>query len=84
MGIEKLISVFNRTTASYKFYWLISIVELVEQGMVEIPKSAIYARMISNSWYTINYFHISFGKEVYYTKKGKTRIRIINDTDPDP
>jgi hypothetical protein len=61
LGIEKLISVFNRTTASYKFYWLISIVELVEQGMVEIPKSAIYARMISNSWFTINYFKVSFG-----------------------
>ncbi|MFD3407592.1 HNH endonuclease domain-containing protein [Aquirufa sp. HETE-83D] len=61
LGVEKLISVFNRTTASYKFYWLISIVELVEQGKVEIPKSTLYARMISNSWYTINYFQVSFG-----------------------
>ena len=62
LGIEKLISVFNSTTASYKFYWLISIVELVEKGMVEIPKSTIYARMIANSWFTINYFKVSFGK----------------------
>ena len=61
MGIEKLISVFNSTTASYKFYWLISIVELIEQGKFEIPKSTLYARMISNSWYTINYFKVSFG-----------------------
>ena len=62
LGIEKLISVFNRTTASYKFYWLISIIELVEEGNVEIPKSTIFARMISNSWFTINYFKVSFGK----------------------
>lgn len=62
LGIEKLISVFNSTTASYKFYWLISIVELVEKGMVEIPKSTIYAKMIANSWFTINYFKVSFGK----------------------
>lgn len=62
LGIEKLISVFKRTTASYKFYWLISIVELVEQGNVEISKSTIFARMISNSWFTINYFKVAFGK----------------------
>jgi hypothetical protein len=62
LGIEKLISVFKRTTASYKFYWLISIIELVEQGNVEISKSTIFARMISNSWFTINYFKVSFGK----------------------
>ena len=62
LGIEKLISVFNSTTASYKFYWIISIVELVENGMIEIPKSTIYARMIANSWFTINYFKVSFGK----------------------
>jgi hypothetical protein len=62
LGIDKLTSVFNRTTASYKFYWLISIVELVEQGYIQIPKKKIFARMISNSWYTINYFKVSYGK----------------------
>lgn len=61
LSIEKLISVFNSTTASYKFYWLISIIELVEQGKFEIPKSTIFSRMISNSWFTINYFKVSFG-----------------------
>ena len=62
LGIDKLVSVFKSTTATYKFYWLISIVELVEQGVTEIPLNRIYARMISNSWFTINYFHVSFGK----------------------
>ncbi len=62
LGIDKLVSVFKSTTASYKFYWLISIVELVEQGQVEIPMTRLFARMISNSWFTINYFHVSFGK----------------------
>lgn len=62
LGIEKLVAVFNSTTATYKFYWLISIVELVEKGQMEIPLTHLYARMISNSWFTINYFHVSFGK----------------------
>lgn len=63
LSISKLASVFNSTSASYKFYWFLSIIELVEQGLLEIPKEKIFARMISNSWYTINFFHISFGKQ---------------------
>lgn len=62
LGIDKLVAVFNSTTATYKFYWLISIVEFVEKGQIEIPLTHLYARMISNSWFTINYFHVSFGK----------------------
>ena len=61
--VAKLTSVFGSTSATYKFYWLIAIIELVEEGNIEIPKRKIFSRMISNSWYTINYFHISFGKQ---------------------
>ena len=63
LPIYKLASVFGSTSASYKFYWLIALIELVEDGNIEIPKKKIFSRMISNSWYTINYFHISFGKQ---------------------
>jgi HNH endonuclease len=61
--VNKLASVFSSTSATYKFYWLIALIELVEEGYIEIPKRKIFARMISNSWYTIHYFHISFGKQ---------------------
>lgn len=63
LPIQKLASVFNSTSATYKFYWLIALIELVEEGNIEISKRKIFSRMISNSWYTINYFHISFGKQ---------------------
>lgn len=63
LPINKLASVFSSTTATYKFYWLIALIELIEEGNVKIPKRKIFSRMISNSWYTINYFHISFGKQ---------------------
>lgn len=63
LPINKLASVFGSTSATYKFYWLIALIELVEEENIEIPKRKIFARMISNSWYTINYFHISFGKQ---------------------
>lgn len=63
LPIQKLASVFGSTSASYKFYWLIALIELVEEENIEIPKRKIFSRMISNSWYTINYFHISLGKQ---------------------
>lgn len=63
LPISKLAAVFNHKAATYKFYWLLSIIELVEDGMTEIPKRKIFVRMISNSWYTINYFNLSFGKQ---------------------
>jgi hypothetical protein len=63
LPIQKLASVFSSTSATYKFYWLIALIELVEEGNIEISKRKIFSRMISTSWYTINYFHISFGKQ---------------------
>jgi hypothetical protein len=62
LPINKLASVFGSTTATYKFYWFLALIELVEEGNIEIDKKKIFARMISNSWYTINYFKLSFGK----------------------
>jgi hypothetical protein len=61
--INKLASVFSNTSATYKFYWFLAILELVEEGNTNIPKRKIFSRMISNAWYTVNYFHVSFGKQ---------------------
>lgn len=64
LPINKLASVFRSTTTTYKFYWFIALIEFVEEGNIEkIPKRKVFARMISNAWYTLNYFHISFGKQ---------------------
>lgn len=63
LPINKLASAFSSTSATYKFYWLLAIVELVEEGHYKLEKRKIFARMISNSWYTVNYFHVSFGKQ---------------------
>lgn len=60
---NKLASSFANTSATYKFYWLIAITELVENGQKNIKKRDVFSRMISNSWYTVNYFHVSFGKQ---------------------
>ena len=59
---NKLSSVFNNTTASYKFYWFISLLQLfAERGDRHIPIRDILVRMICNAWYPINYFKLNFG-----------------------
>jgi len=57
-----LVASFNNTTATYKFFWLLSILEQVEKGKTLIAKRELFAGMISQAWYTVNYFHVSFGK----------------------
>lgn len=61
--VNKLASVFNSTSATYKYYWLLAIIDLLEEGYTKQDKRQLFSRMISNSWYTVNYFHVSFGKQ---------------------
>lgn len=63
LPVSKLAASFGNTSATYKFYWLLAILELVEEGQTTIPKRHLFARMIGNAWYTVNYFHVSFGKQ---------------------
>jgi len=63
LPVSKLAASFGNTSATYKFYWLLAVLELVEEGQVTLPKRQLFARMIGNAWYTVNYFHVSFGKQ---------------------
>ena len=63
ISIANLTSVFKNTSATYKFYWFWAILKSIEEGKSEIGKRELFSRMITLSWYTVNYFHISFGKQ---------------------
>ena len=63
VDVGRLRSVFRNTSATYKFYWFLAIIECVEEGKENIPKMELFARMLSNAWYTVNYFHVSYGKQ---------------------
>lgn len=76
LPVNKLAAVFKNTSATYKFYWFIAIIELVEEGHTLIPKQKLFSRMISNSWYTLNYFHISFGQFDNLQKAVKSIIKL--------
>ena len=63
LPINLLAACFNKTTTTYKFYWLLSILQAIENGTFKVSKRELFARMISNSWFTVNYFNVSFGKQ---------------------
>ena len=63
LPVNLLAACFNNTSATYKYYWLLSILQEVEIGNMTVFKKNLFARMISNAWFTVNYFHVSFGKQ---------------------
>ena len=81
LPIEKLAACFNNTSATYKFYWLLSIIDSLEARLEShstiISKKELFARMISNAWYTVNYFHVSFGKQ----DKLQSAIELIKNSE---
>jgi hypothetical protein len=77
LTIANLAACFNNTTTPYKFYWLLSILNEVETGNLKIYKRDLYTKMISTAWYTVNYFHVSFG----YQDKLQEAIRLIKEAE---
>ena len=63
LPVNKISACFNNTSATYKYYWFLSIIQSVENGNTTIQKRELFARMIANAWYTVNFFHVSFGKQ---------------------
>lgn len=80
LPVNFLAACFNNTSATYKYYWLISILQEVENGNLTVPKKNLFARMISNAWFTVNYFHVSFGKQDLI----QNAIKVINKTEGIP
>ena len=63
LHIQKLAQVFNNTSATYKFYWFLAILDCVESGKREIEKIDLFTKMLSHPWYTVNFFKLSFGSQ---------------------
>lgn len=63
LSISALTGVFNNTSATYKFYWFVALMDIVvKEQRTKISFWEIVARMIAESWYPIHYFKLSFGK----------------------
>lgn len=63
LSTTRLNRIFDYTSATYKFYWFLGILDLfVKQGKTRINEWEIIVSMVTNAWYPINYFRLSFGK----------------------
>jgi hypothetical protein len=82
LPIHYLAACFNNTSATYKFYWFLGILDAVEQGQTTIEKKVLFASMISNAWYTVNYFHLSFGKQDML-QRAIENVKLLEDLEMD-
>lgn len=63
LNTRHLNRVFDKTVATYKFYWLLGILDLfVKQRKTRMNVWEIMISMVANAWYPVNYFRLSFGK----------------------
>lgn len=61
---NEVIKVFQSTTNSYKYYWWYSILNIVKEKKTKTLKlDEIAIKMIVFSWYPINYYKLSLGKQ---------------------
>jgi len=63
LPVQSLAACFNNTSATYKFYWFLALISRVELGETNIRKLDLFSEMVSHAWFTVNYFHVSFGKQ---------------------
>ncbi len=65
LPIDRLASVFRNVTNSYKFYWFLTILELIESSDSDsiLSLEDISIRMLSNVWYPLDFYKLSFGKQ---------------------
>lgn len=76
LTIAPLVAIFNKTTASYKYFWFLSILQKYSHKRQKlISFEDIVYHMLANAWYIVHYFHLSFGNcDILY----ETIIQLAN------
>ncbi|WP_255563147.1 hypothetical protein [Mucilaginibacter sp. 21P] len=78
LPVHRLAACFKSTVLTYKFYWFLGILNCVEQGEIKIDKQHLFAEMIGHAWFTVNYFHVSLGKQ----DKIQQAIEVLREIEP--
>lgn len=61
LPVQKLSSIFEDTSASYKFLLFKSIFDSVREGKSELNFDDLAIRAISQAWFSIHYYKLSYG-----------------------
>lgn len=63
LPVNAMSRIFKSTTATYKFYWFIGILDLfVKWNKTRFSAWEVVIQIVANAWYPVCYFHLSFGK----------------------
>lgn len=74
-----LAQIFNNTVATYKYYWFLSILDIVvKEQRRQISVWEIIVGMITEAWYPIHYFRLSFGKSDSLFERAKDIQQQLN------
>lgn len=69
LQIRRLASVFNNTTNSYKYFWFLVILKNINRSNKNpLSIQDLILEMITEIWYPINFFKLSFGKQDQFAK----------------
>lgn len=80
VDVRTLSRVFSSTTGTYKFYWFLSLLDLVcLRNMTRFTDREIVSTMVAKAWYPRVYFRLSFG----FQEKLATTIDEIHRQDRD-
>lgn len=66
LPIKYLAAAFHNTTNSYKIYWFWGLLDTLKTdplGQRAIPIDQLVVKMLSLSWYTLNYYRLSLGTQ---------------------
>ncbi|MES0490899.1 MAG: hypothetical protein ABUK01_12960 [Leptospirales bacterium] len=73
ISVKYLSATLKDATNSYNFFWLLSILEHIQQGKGErVATEILFTKMVSQIWYPVNYFKLSFGRFDQLAKFVKT------------
>lgn len=79
LNVQALSALFKNTSASYKFYWFLSLLDAVaRQGKSTVSADELTAGMIAKAWYPLNVFKLSFG---IFDSLGKVVSEVLQTTE---
>ena len=61
LATDTMNRIFDNTAATYKFYWLLSLLDMhVREQRTEMSALDVAARMVAYAWYPVKYFRLPY------------------------
>lgn len=59
--VEKLTALFNSRSSTYKFFFCLSLLDVIDEGKDREKLSLILLKILAKAWYPLIKFNLSFG-----------------------